>query len=75
VGDAVEIHGDRLAGQGLEPGPVPALLVAGLVGDGELPVRQVDVRCRSGRQDREVLDQVLARGQPGAGNAAAPLCL
>ena len=47
VGDAVEVDGDRLTGQGPEAFPVPALLVAGFVGDGELPVLQVDARGRS----------------------------
>jgi len=66
VGDAVEVDGDRLAGQGAEAVPVPAPLLVGLGRNDELPVLQVDVGGGSGRQDREVLDQVLARGQLGA---------
>jgi hypothetical protein len=47
--------------------PVPAPLLVGLAGDDELPVLQIDAGRRSGRQDREVLDQVLAQGQLDAG--------
>jgi hypothetical protein len=63
VGDAVEVDRDLFCGQSAEAVPVPASLLVGLAGDDQLPVLQLDVRGRSGRQDREVLDQVLARGQ------------
>jgi hypothetical protein len=73
VGDAVQVDGDLFCGQGAEAGPVPAPLLAGLAGDGELPVGEVDAGGRSGRQDREVLDQVLARGQLDAGTVPPTL--
>jgi hypothetical protein len=60
MGDAVEVDGDRLAGQAAEAVPVTALRVPGLLGDGQLPVLQVDAMGRSRRQDREVVDQVMA---------------
>ena len=41
-------------------------------GDDQLPVGQLDVRGWSGRQDREVLDQVLAGGQLDAGTFPPP---
>jgi len=65
---------DRLlfAGQGAEAIPVPAPLVAGLVGDDKLPVLQVDAGGRSRRQDGEVLDQVLARRQLDTGTLPPP---
>jgi hypothetical protein len=72
VGDAVEVDGDRFAGKGAEAVPVPAPLLVGFAGDGELPVLKVDDGCRSRRQDREVLDQVLARRQLGAGTPPPP---
>jgi hypothetical protein len=52
--------------------PVPAPLLVRFAGDDELPVLEVDVGGWAGRQDREVLDQVLARGQLDAGVPPAP---
>jgi hypothetical protein len=71
VGDAVEVDGDLVTGQGPEGGPVLALLLVGLAGDDELPVGEVDAGGRSSRQDGEVLDKVLARGQLCGGTPPA----
>jgi hypothetical protein len=68
-----EVDGDLLAGQGAELLPGPAPLLVGLAGDDQLPVGQVDAGGRSRRQDREVLDQVLARRQLDAGTFPSPL--
>jgi hypothetical protein len=72
VGDAVDVDGDLLAGQRPEALPVPTPLLVGLAGDGELPVLQLDAGGRSRRQDREVLDQILARRELGGGAPPAP---
>jgi hypothetical protein len=68
----MDVHGDLFAGQGAEGVPVPAPLLVGFAGDGQLPVPKVDVGGRSRRQDGEVLDQVLARRQLGGGAPAPP---
>src|SRR5260370_5364840 len=63
LGDAVDVLGDLLRGQGAELLPVPpASRLAILGGDGELPGPGVHRRCRGGLQDREAAFQVLARG-------------
>ena len=65
MGDTVEVDGDRFAGQAWKPSQSQPWW-PGLGGDGQLPVLQVDGGGGAGRQDRDVLGQVLAWRQLGA---------
>ena len=72
-GNAVDIDGDRLAGERAEliPGPAPRRLDGS--GDREVPLREGRVRGRPGGKDREVGGDVLPRWDPaGDGGVLAP---
>src|ERR1035438_5717026 len=63
LGDAMDVARQRLARQLAQFLPAPALRLIHLALDGERPLRKRGTGSRSGREHREVADQVLARRQ------------
>ena len=72
LGDAMDVDGDVLRGQGAKLRPRPDRRPGtGLIDHGEVPRVEVDIRGRAGGEHWEVVDQVLAgRDQPRAGLAS-----
>ena len=60
---AMDVDRDRLGRQSHELRPTPPIALALLRGDGELPRIERYARSWSGRKDREVVGEVLARRQ------------
>src|SRR5262249_31628257 len=64
LGDAMDVGGDRLAGERVELCPRPALWRVDLAGQAEVPALERDVRRRPGGEHREGGGEVLPRWGP-----------